>query len=444
MSDQSPPEPLGLTEYLAPNSMASPLIVRGIGAEVEDDGGQRYLDLEAGPGVASVGHCHPGVVKAVREQVERLIHPPGRNHTPLTLRLAKRLSDLTGGRLRRTFFANSGAEANDGAVKLGLKHAVTKGKSGLGIIALEHGFHGRLSLPLALTGMAARKKGFGPYASFPGVVHAPAPYCYRCPLNLSRPDCGFGCVDALEERLKTSVPGEAALMVAEPILGVGGIIVPPEEYWPRVQAVCRRNGITLIHDEVFTGFGRTGKMFAHQHWDARPDVVTFAKAIAGGVPLGGFIATEEVGTAFETGDHFTTFGANNQLGMASAHAVLDILQAEKLPEHAGALGARFLAGLRDLQGRYEAIGDVRGRGLMLGVELVRDRESRAPAPDLAKAVQGELRKRGVLVSVTGVHGCVLRLTPPLVITEAQVELALRQLELSLAGAIAASGTGGGE
>jgi 4-aminobutyrate aminotransferase-like enzyme len=427
--------------YLVPNANAGPVVVEGAGAEVKDERGRRYLDLEAGPGVVSVGHCHPKVVAAVREQAGKLTQPPGRTHSPLALRLAERLSRLTGGRLTRTFFANSGAEANDGAVKVALKHAVGKGKQGLGILALEHGFHGRLSLPLALTGMAGRKKGLGTYGSFPGVVHAAAPYCYRCPLRLSYPSCGVACAESIEDDLKTRVPGEAAIMVAEPILGVGGIIVPPKEYWPRVEAILRRHDIALVHDEVFTGFGRTGRTFAHEHYGTKPDIITFAKAVGGGVPLGGFIATEEVGAAFEKTDHFTTFGSNNQVGLAAGHAVLDVLREERLPERAEELGGYFLHGLNNLARRHGAIGDVRGKGLMMGVEIVKDRESKSPDPELTKDLQRALRERGVLVSVTGVHGCVLRITPPLVVDRSQIDEALSALEDSFAAVGAAHGKG---
>ncbi len=428
--DSAPPV-AALSTYLVPNQNTDPVIVKGRGAEVEDEHGRRFLDLEAGPGVVSVGHCHPTVVDAITRQAGVLTHPPGRTHSPLALGLARRLAQLTGDRLRRTFFANSGAEAVDGAVKAVLKHAVKSRKQGFGILALEHGFHGRLSLALSLTGMAARKKGFGPYASFPGVVHAPTPYCYRCPLKLSHPSCGIACADSLEESLLTRVPGAAAAMVAEPILGVGGIIVPPREYWRKVQEILRRHDIALVHDEVFCGFGRTGRMFAHEHYDVAPDVVTFAKAVGGGVPLGGYIATDEVAGSLEAGDHFTTFGSNNQIGLAAGHAVLDILEQEQLPRRATERGDQLLRGLRELAERHEQVGDVRGEGLMIGVELVRDRESRTPDPELAKHLQQELRGRGVLVSITGVHACVLRMTPPLVISAAQVDTALEALAEAL-------------
>jgi 4-aminobutyrate aminotransferase-like enzyme len=213
-------------------------------------------------------------------------------------------------------------------------------------------------------------------------------------------------------------------------------LTPPPEYWPKVEAICRRNNITLIHDEVFSGWGRTGKMFAHEHWNVKPDAVTFAKAIGGGLPLGGFIATEELGTAFDEGDHFTTFGANNQVGVAAGHAVLDIIAEEHLVARSADLGRTFLERLRRLAAKHACIGDVRGLGLMIGVEIVKDRASREPSPQLTRRVQQAMRERGVLVSITGVHGCVLRITPPLVISEAQVDAAVRTLDAALVGCAA--------
>jgi 4-aminobutyrate aminotransferase-like enzyme len=424
-------DPARLNEYLVVNQNIEPSIATGRGAEVSDEEGRAYIDLEAGPGVASVGHCHPKVVDAIKSQADRLLQIPGRYHSLQTMHLAKRISELTGGTLRRTFFTNSGAESADGAIKCSLKHAVNTGKKGFGIIALQHGFHGRLSLPLALTGIAKQKRGMGPYGTFPGVVHAPAPYCYRCPLKLEPSSCGAKCADVVEDMLHTSVPGEAAVMIAEPILGVGGVIVPPDEYWSKIQAICKRNRITLVLDEVFVGFGRTGSDFAYQQYGLEPDIVTFAKAIGGGVPLGGFIATEELGTAFEPGDHFTTYGAKNQIGIAAGHAVLDILREESLKDRAREAGASFMEGLKAIQRKFPVIGDVRGRGLMIGIELVRD-ANRTPAPDLAKALEKEVHKRGALISTTGAHGNVLRITPPLVITPGQVERALKIIAESMA------------
>lgn len=418
-----------VVDYLVPNTNAGPVIVRGRGAAVEDEQGSTFLDFEGGPGVVSTGHCHPKVVQAIKTQAEQLLQSPGRFHSRLALTLARRISLLTNENLKQVFFTNSGAESNDGAIKLAFKHATVTGKRGYGIIALEHSFHGRLSLPLSMTGSALRKKGFGPYASFPGVVHIPAPYFYRCSLgSRTEKECGERSALAIRDALKTRVPGVAAAMIAEPILGVGGVIVPPDNYWPLVEEICAENDILMIHDEVFTGFGRTGKMFAHQHWNANPSIMSFAKAIGGGVPLGGFIAKDSVAKAFDDGDHFTTFGSNNQVGLAAGHAVLDVLSDENLPARAEKLGNRLLEAFRRLQAKHCFVGDVRGKGLMIGIELVKDRDKKTPAPDLLKKCTAALKDRGVIVGVTGVHGCVIRLTPPLVLTDDQVSQAIEAFE----------------
>jgi 4-aminobutyrate aminotransferase-like enzyme len=416
-----------LTHFLVINQNMAPNLISGRGAEVQDDEGRTYIDLEAGPGVSSVGHCHPKVTAAVRDQMERIIHVPGRYHSPPTLGLAKRIVELAGGALRRVFFANSGAEAADGAIKCALKYASNRAKKGFGIVSLQHSFHGRLSLPLALTGMAKQKKGMLTYGTFPGVMHAPAPYCYRCPLGLSRATCGTKCADEIGTMLDTAAHGEGVALIGEPILGVGGIIVPPDEYWPKVETICRDRGLTLIHDEVFSGFGRTGRAFAHHHYGTKPDLVCFAKAIGGGVPLGGFIASEPLGTAFEPADHFTTFGAKNMLGIAAGHAVLDILAEENLADRARERGTQFMEELLAFARRYPIIGEVRGRGLMIGVEIVKN-GSKEPDAKAAKLIESELVKEGVLTSTTGVYGNNLRITPPLVISADQVDRALKMLD----------------
>ncbi|MFG1357957.1 aspartate aminotransferase family protein [Xanthobacter pseudotagetidis] len=420
-----------LKNYLVVNQNIMPAIEKGSGAEVIDEDGKSFIDLEAGPGVSSVGHAHPDIVAAIRDQLDRIVHIPGRYHSRRTLELAKDICEYAGNGMKRVFFANSGAESADGAIKIGLKHAVNRGKKGFGILAIQHGFHGRTSLPLALTGIAKQKRGMGPYGTFPGITHVPAPYCYRCPLKLNAATCGVKCAEAVETAIQTSVAGEPAIMIGEPVLGVGGAIVPPTEYWPKVEEILKRYDVTLIHDEVFTGFGRTGKPFAFHHFGTSPDVVTFAKAIGGGVPLGGFIATEELGTAFEPADHFTTYGAKNMLGMASGQAVMNVLRKENLAERAKAAGAQFLEGLRAFKKKFPILGDARGLGLMIGMEIVAD-DNRTPAPKLAKQLEAEALKNGVLISTTGVFGNTLRVTPPLVITPQQVDQALDRLGRALA------------
>jgi 4-aminobutyrate aminotransferase / (S)-3-amino-2-methylpropionate transaminase / 5-aminovalerate transaminase len=421
-------EPLAdLNAYMVSNDNIEPGIVRGEGAEVWDEDGKVYVDLEGGPGVTSVGHCHPDVVAAIRDQAGLLLQVPGRFHSRNTLSLAKRIADYAAGPLTRTFFVNSGAEAAEGAVKLAMKYRHSEGAQGFGIIALQHGFHGRLGLSISLTGLAKGKKGMGTFGLYPGVAHVPAPYCYRCPLGLSYPSCGVKCADLVEDAMQTSVAGEAAVVIGEPILGVGGIIVPPQEYWPKVESICRKYGSILIMDEVFTGFGRTGKAFAHQHYGISPDIMTFAKAIGGGVPLGGFIATQTLGDAFKPGDHSTTYGGKNQLGIAAGHAVLSILAKEALAENAAMRGAQFVEGLTRLQTRYPQIGDIRGKGLFLAIELIKD-EARTPDAAGAKALSLAAIENGILVSTTGLNANIIRITPPLVVTAEHVDRALASFE----------------
>lgn len=416
-----------LRQFMIENSWIEPAIERGRGATVEDEAGTQYLDLEGGPGVTSVGHCHPEVVTAIQEQAEKLLLVPGRYQSRPALNLARRIASFIGNSLSRTFFVNSGAEAAEGAVKLALKHQTAQGRQGNTIIALQHGYHGRLGFSLSLTGLSNIKRGMGTFGLNTGVVHAPAPYCFRCPLGLKYPSCNVRCADTIEDLMHTSVQGEATVLIGEPILGVGGVIVPPDEYWPKVQAILRRHGVLLVMDEVFTGFGRTGKRFGHHGYDVQPDVVAFGKAIGGGVPIAGFIATEEVGGAFAPGDHSTTFGGKNMIGIAAGHAVLDIMERDCLEESAEERGAYFMSGLRDVCERFPIIGEVRGRGLFIGLEIVAD-SAGTPDAALAKAITAEASKAGMLIATTGAYGNVIRITPPLVITTEEIDGALTRLQ----------------
>jgi 4-aminobutyrate aminotransferase-like enzyme len=416
-------------DYMIASSKSMPVIVRGRGAEVEDEHGKIYLDLDGGPGVAGVGHCHPLVVAAVQAQAATLMQSPGRFHNYLAFELARRIALLADSDLKKVFFCNSGAEANDGATKLALKHAVANGKRGFGVIALEYGFHGRLSLPLSLTGLPSYKKGLGPYASFPDVVRVAAPYAYRCSFgSRSAAECGDRAADALRNAIRSRPSGTIAMMIAEPIPGVSGVLVPPDNYWRQVDQICSEENILLVMDEVFTGFGRTGQYFAHRHWGISPAIMTFAKAIGAGLPLGGFIATERVGAAFDAWDHNTTFGSNSLVGLAAATAVLDVLEREKLTQRAAVSGERLLEGFRRLQDEHACLGDVRGKGLMIGLEMVKDRASKTPAPELTRQLQGQLFESGLIVGGRGAFGNVLRLSPPLTLTDDQIEQTLFAFE----------------
>jgi 4-aminobutyrate aminotransferase-like enzyme len=417
-------------EYLIPVPSNPPFIVRGDGVTVEDIDGRNYLDFTAGPGVLSVGHCHPEIVEVARTQIGTLTQCPGNVLNVQYIDLAIKLAQITPGNLKRSFFCNSGAEAVDGAVKLAKRYAVKNCKAALGVVALEHGFHGRLALPLSLTGMTNRKKGLSTYCSFPGVHHIMAPYCYRCPL--SYPSCEIFCAAALENLFKTQTPADdIAAFICEPVMGVGGVIVPPKEYLPRIEEICRKNGVLLIFDEIFSGFGRTGKMFASEHFGVTPDIMTVGKAVGGGLPLGGLIATEEVGNAFDPGDHYTTYGPNNVMALATGLKGIEILERENLADHAARVGEYFLSKLLEIQAQNEFIGDVRGKGLFIGVEIVTDKTSKKPGPALSKTIKDGLKEKGILASVTGVNLCVLRMTPPLTINNGHVDHFVTALEETL-------------
>jgi 4-aminobutyrate aminotransferase/(S)-3-amino-2-methylpropionate transaminase len=395
-------------------------ILKGNGAQVEDIEGRTYIDCTSGPGVLNVGHCHPEVTRAIREQVGKLTQCVANAFNVPMIQLAEKLASIAPSGLTKTFYANSGAEAVEGAVKLAVKYAIQAGKSSAGIICLEHGFHGRLGLSLSITSQTDRKRGFMQYASFPFVTRLPAPYCYRCPVGLRYPECNIACADSLERIFDTHRdPEDTAALVMEPLLAVGGVILPPPEYIPRVFEICRRNNILVIFDEVFTGFGRTGKMFACEHSGEVPDIITMAKAVGGGLPLGAFIASERVAEAFKAGDHYTTFGGNNAASCVAGLVAIEVIERERLVENAAELGSLMLQELRDRLGRLPWVGEVRGQGLLIGLEVVRSQAGRKPAAELATQLSDHLKGRGVLVSVCGIKKNVIRLTPPLNLTREQ-------------------------
>jgi len=417
-------------EYLIPVPLNPPIIVRGEGVMVEDVNGKTYLDFVSGPGVLPLGHCHPEVVEVAREQFGVLNQCPGNVLNVQVVRLAEKLAEISPGDLKMSFFCNSGAEAIDVAVKVAKKHAAREGKAGLGVVALEHAFHGRLTLSLTLTGMTGRKKGLSAYASMPGVYHIMAPYCYRCPLEY--PSCDLYCAESLERFFVTQVPADGiAAFICEPLMGVGGVIVPQKEYFPRIREICNRHGILLIFDEIFAGFGRTGRMFSSEHWGVVPDIMAIAKTVGGGLPLGGVVATERVGKAFESGDHYTTFGPNNVMSLTTGLKAIEVLEREDLAGNAARVGEYFLQRLEELKGEEERIGDVRGLGLFLGVEVVADRASKEPDGKLVKKIRDGMRERGVLTSITGNYSCVLRMTPPLTISKDHVDQFMQTLRETL-------------
>jgi 4-aminobutyrate aminotransferase / (S)-3-amino-2-methylpropionate transaminase / 5-aminovalerate transaminase len=368
------------------------------GRTVTDVEGKTYLDCFSGISVVNAGHNHPRILEAARAQMEQLVHCCSYvYHVPVVGQLAEKLAAITPGDLQKSFFANSGAEAIEGAMRLA-KQATGRRE----LVALACGFHGRTIGTLSITGNSARKKNNGPY--LPGVAFGPAPYCYRCPLGLEYPSCDVACAHALRDVVKQQTSADVAAFIVEPILGEGGIITPPAEYLSIAASIFHENGTLLIVDEVQTGFGRTGKMFGVEHFpDVRPDILTMAKGIASGFPLGAFTAREPVSEAMKPGDHLSTFGGN-PISCAAALANLAVLAEENLVENAARRGAELLTRFAKLQEKYSLIGDVRGRGLMIGLELVRDRRTKEPASEEAKVLRAALRERGVLVGVGGRDG----------------------------------------
>jgi 4-aminobutyrate aminotransferase len=380
------------------------------GTRIHCSSGKDYLDCFSGIAVCNAGHGHPKVIAAAKQQMDKLVHCCSYvYYNPMAGRVAKALAEITPGDLQKSFLANSGAEAIEGAMRLARHHT---GRNEF--VALTHSFHGRTYATLSVTGNSGRKNQGGPF--MPGVVFAPAPYAYRCPYG-SRTDaeCAERSAEGLAQAIKLQSSGNVAALVAEPVLGEGGIIVPHESYFGYVKEILDGQGILFICDEVQSGFGRTGKMFAIEHYHVLPEIMAMAKGIADGFPLGAFIARADVADAFTPGSHLSTFGGN-PVSCAAALANVEVMREEKLPENAAARGARLMAALKPLEDELTLVGEVRGRGLMIGIELVKD-DDKTPAPDQAKEVKQRCREAGIIVGVGGSLANVVRLQPPLVLTE---------------------------
>jgi 4-aminobutyrate aminotransferase len=399
-----------------------PLVAdRGEGAVVEDVDGNRFLDFSAGIAVVATGHCHPRVVEAIQKQAARLIHMSGTDfYYEEMAALAEKLAEIApGDEPRRVSFGNSGAEAVEGAIKLA-RYATGRDQ----IIAFFGSFHGRTLGALSLTARkAVQRAGFGPL--IPGVVHAPYPYCYRCPFGRQPEGCAVECVKHIEDTLLKTIapPEETAAIVVEPVQGEGGYVVPPKKFFDELARVARQNGILLIFDEVQSGMGRTGKMWAAEHFGAAPDILAVAKGIASGMPLGATVARADLMT-WPPGAHASTFGGN-PVCCAAALATIALLE-EGLMKNAERMGAHLMDRMRDWPARFPQVGEVRGLGLMIGIELVRDQQTKEKAPELRDRVLRQAFERGLLVLGAGDN--TIRLCPPLVITRDQCDFAMETLE----------------
>ncbi len=402
-----------------------PLVVeRASGSMVEDVDGNVFLDCTAGIAVTTTGHSHPEVVSAVTEQAQRFLHMSGTDfYYELQVRLAEEVAGIVpidGG--VRSFFGNSGTEAVEACIKLA-RYAT--GRSA--IVAFLGGFHGRTLGALALTASkTVQRRGFGPLMS--DVHHAPYADCYRCPLGLKPDNCAAECLDYLEQQVFEHLvaPDEVAAIIVEPIQGEGGYVVAPDPFLLRLRELATRHGMVLVVDEVQSGMGRTGKMFAIEHAGVRADAVAIAKGIASGLPLGIAAARADLMT-WPPGAHASTFGGN-PVACAAALATIRLLK-EGLVTNAADVGAHLIAGLKALADKHPLIGDVRGRGLMVGVELVRDRETKERASTERNAVVTAAFHRGLLTLGAGKNS--IRFSPPLVLTRAEADVAVRIFDEAL-------------
>ncbi len=399
------------------------VLTQGKGACVRDTDGREYLDFFGGILTLGLGHCHDEVVDRVQKQIATLGHTSTLYQTANQVNVAERLAKMTPGKLKKSFFTTSGTEANETAI---LVAKLYTGKQE--IIALRHGYSGRSLTALSLTGHA-------PWRLLPtqvaGIKHALSPYCYRCPLGLTYPSCEIRCAQDIDELIRTETSGQPAAFLAEPIQGVGGFITPPKEYFQIAVGIVRKYGGIFICDEVQTGFGRTGDHWCGiEHWGVEPDVMTFAKSIASGFAVGATIATEEVANAF-TGLTISTFGGS-PITMSATEATLDVMERENTPKRSAERGKQLREHLLAFKDKYPLIGDVRGMGLMQGIELVEDRKTKQPASKRATKLLEAAKKHGLLIGKGGHYGNVIRMAPSMLITKAEVDDAMKRLDKALA------------
>jgi 4-aminobutyrate aminotransferase len=410
----------------SPVKKVEPVVIdRATGATIIDADGKHYVDCFSGISVVNTGHGNPRVVEAAKKQLDRLVHACAYvYYIEPVAQLAKKLAQVSPKGLQKTFFSNSGAEAIETGLKLARKF--TKKHE---IIALMRSFHGRTIGTLSVTGQAGRRSAsMGPYLG--SIAFAPTPYCYRCPLGLEYPDCGVQCAKMIDDVVRYSTSNDVAAFIAEPLLGEGGIIVPPKEYFREAKKILDAYGILFIDDEVQTGFARTGEFFGINHYGETPDVMCMAKAIANGLPLGACIARADIADSFQAGDHLSTFGGN-PVCCAAALANIEFILDEKLTARASKSGEYVTRRLEELKQKYDLIGDVRGKGLMIGIELVKNRESKQPAAEETTRTRDLCREKGVLVGHGGTLGNVLRIQPPLIISQDQLDLAVDAIDKSI-------------
>jgi 4-aminobutyrate aminotransferase/(S)-3-amino-2-methylpropionate transaminase len=402
-------------------------VERAKGALIWDVEGKEYIDFAGGIGGMNVGHSHPKVVAALKDQVERFTHTclmvaPYES----AVSLAERICALMPGEFEKAAaFVTTGAEAVENAVKISRGHTKRSG-----VVVLGNAYHGRTMLTMAMTGKVMPfKAGFGPLAH--EVYKIGTPYCYRCPIGLKHPECGAACAELLEELfIKEVASEEVACVVVEPVLGEGGFIVPPFDYFAKLKAISQKYGIVFVSDEIQAGMGRTGKYFAIEHYGVEPDLITTAKSLAAGVPIAAVIGKREIMDSVHPSGVGGTY-SGNPLGCAAGLAVLDILESENLNEASMRIGRKTLERFQEFKRKYPLVGDVRGLGGMVCMELVSDRERKTPAAAQAKKLSAYCFEKGLLALATGTYSNVIRMLAPLVISDEQLERGLQILEEGL-------------
>jgi 4-aminobutyrate aminotransferase/(S)-3-amino-2-methylpropionate transaminase len=394
-------------------------MVKGEGQYLFDSTGRKYLDFFAGVSVINAGHCHPEITERICRQVKTLQHVCNIYLTQPMLELAEKLAEITPGRLQKSFFCNSGTEANEGALLLA---KIATGRSEL--LGLQDGLCGRTYLTMSLTGLRFWRTDPNPAG---GISFVPNAYCYRCPLNLSYPACDIACAEQVRQVIETSTSGEVAALIIEPIQGNAGIVTPPPEYFPRLKEILDEYGALLIVDEVQSGFGRTGKWFAIENWDVEPDIMTMAKALGNGVPIGVFTALPEIA------DRYTRPGAStlggNPVSMTAGLATLEVIEKEGLVQNAAKLGVYLREKLMELKDKHPLIGDVRGIGLMQGAELVKN--GKEPAFEEVDRILEIMKNNGIIIGKNGRLRNVLAFQPPLVINKDNVDEMISNLDKAL-------------
>ncbi|MDC0936060.1 aspartate aminotransferase family protein [Pirellulales bacterium] len=411
-------------EYLTPGLLTyyqEPLmLVEGHMQYLYDETGRRYLDAYAGIVTVSVGHCHPKIVERVKEQSGRLQHATTIYLHPTVGQLGKKLIEKLPDPIDKAYFTNSGSEANEAAI---LASREFTGRAD--VIALRNGYHGGTSTPMSLTA-----HGNWRFVSNPAnnIHHSHAGYCYRCPYGLEYPSCDVRCAHDISEVIQYQTPGEIACFIGEPIQGVGGVVTPPKEYFQIIYEIVRRHGGVCIADEVQGGFGRTGHHYwAHQNYDVTPDIVTMAKGLGNGAPIGAMAARSDISEQLGNRVYFNTFGGN-PVSMTQGLATLEVIDEDNIQQNALEVGGRLKDGLLGLQEKHALIGDVRGMGLMLGVELVKNRESKEPASAEAAGVMERCKDHGLIIGKGGLWGQTLRIKPPMCINNDDADFIVECLD----------------